>query len=132
MVRAFIYSLVALGIGAGLYSPWDDPGFVLISFGTWTVETTLVAMVLLLVVFALFYGIYRFLQFINPVGLFRGNSWLGAGFVKNAAMASENGLHKLLLGHWQDAYKLLVENADRVDNPMFNYLAASLAAWQRR
>ena len=133
MVRAFIYSLVALGIGAGLYILLgDDPGFVLISFGTWTVETTLVAMVLLLlVVFALFYGIYRFLLLINPVGLLRGNSWLGGRLRKNAAMASENGLHKLLLGHWQDAYKLLVENADRVDNPMFNYLAASLAAWQR-
>ena len=49
MIRAFIYSLLALGIGAWLYYVLgDDPGYVLVSFDTWSVETTLVAMVLFL------------------------------------------------------------------------------------
>lgn len=133
MVKAFIYSLVALAIGAWLYIILgDDPGYVLVSFGNWSVETTLVAMVLfLLAVFLLLYGAYRLLGFINPIGLFSGKSWWAGRRRKNAAAASEEGMQKLLLGHWQDAYKLLVENAERVDNPVFNYLAASLAAWQR-
>ena len=133
MVRVFIFSLIALAIGAWLYIfLGDDPGYVLVSFGNWSVETTLVAMVLFLfAVFLLLYGLYRLLALINPVGLFSSKSWLGGRRRKHAAAASEEGLHKLLLGHWQDAYKLLVENAERVDSPVFNYLAASLAAWQR-
>jgi len=134
MTKVFVYILIALAIGAGLYLLLgDDPGYVLISFGTWSVESTLVAMVLgFLLLAAVAYGIYRLLSLLNPVGLFRGNSLFGARRRRqNAAAASEDGLRLLLLGHWQDAYKLLVENASRVDVPAFNYLAASLAAWQR-
>lgn len=134
MIRIFIYSLIALGIGAWLYIVLgDNPGYVLISFGTWSVETTLVAMVLFLfAVFLVTYGFYWLLGFLNPLEIFRGNSWFGVSRRKrNAARASEEGLRLLLLGHWQEAYKLLVENADRVDSPVFNYLAACLAAWQR-
>lgn len=134
MIRPFIYCLVALGIGAWLYLVLgDDPGYVLVSFGNWSVESTLVAMVLfLLLVFVVLYGLYRLLGLLNPLGLFRGDAWFGAGRRrKQAAAASEDGLRLLLLGHWQEAYKRLVENADRGDSPVFNYLAASLAAWQR-
>lgn len=135
MTRAFIYSLIALGLGAWLYVMLgDDPGYVLISFGTWSVESTLVALVLfLLVLLVLVFGLYKLATLLNPFGLLQGDSWFGASRRrKAAAAASEEGMRLLLLGHWQDAYKLLVENAGRVDNPVFNYLAASLAAWQRK
>jgi len=135
MIRPFIYSLVALGVGAWLYTMLgDDPGYVLISFATWSVESTLVALVLfLLVLLVLVFGFYKLLALLNPLGLLKGDSWFGASRRrKAAAAASEDGLRLLLLGHWQDAYKLLVENAGRVDSPVFNYLAASLAAWQRK
>jgi len=134
MTRAFIYSLLALAAGAGLYILLgDDPGYVLISIGNWSIESTLVALVLfLLVVLVLIYGLYRLVGLLNPAGLFRGNAWFGASRKrKNAAAASEEGLRLLLLGHWQDAYKLLVENARHSENPVFNYLAAGFAAWQR-
>ena len=135
MIRPFLYSLIALGLGAWLYTMLgDDPGYVLISFGTWSVESTLVALVLfLLVLLVLVIGLYKLLSLLNPFGLLKGDSWFGVSRRrKAAAAASEEGLRLLLLGHWQDAYKLLVENAGRVDNPVFNYLAASLAAWQRK
>ncbi|MBT5483919.1 MAG: hypothetical protein HOH14_01375 [Gammaproteobacteria bacterium] len=134
MIRGFIYSLVALGLGAWLFTlAGDDPGYVLISFGTWSIESTFVALILfLLVLLVLIYGVYKLIGLLNPLGLLRGNSWLGASRRKSqATAASEEGLRLLLLGHWQDAYKLLVENAGKVENPVFNYLAASLAAWQR-
>jgi HemY protein len=135
MRRVYFYSLLALAIGAGLYLLLgDDPGYVLLSFGTWSVESTLVAMVLFFVLLAvLAYGIYRVVGLLNPVSLFKGDSVFGARRRRRqAAEASEEGLRLLLLGHWQDAYKLLVENADRTSSPAFNYLAASLAAWQRK
>ena len=134
MIKAFIYSLLALGIGAWLYYVLgDDPGYVLVSFDTWSVETTLVAMVLfLLLLLVVVFGLYRLAGLLNPLGLLRGDSFLGAfRRRKKAAKASEEGLRVLLLGQWQEAYKLLVENSERVENPVFNLLAASLAAWQR-
>jgi HemY protein len=134
MIRAFIYSLLALGVGAWLYSVLgNNPGYVLVSFGAWSLETTLVAMVLfLLLILVLIYGLYCLAGFLNPLGLLRGDSFFGSSRRrKKAAHASEEGLRLLLLGHWQEAYKLLVENADRVESPVFNLLAASLAAWQR-
>lgn len=134
MIRAFLYSLVALGIGAWLYMVLgDDPGYVLVSFGTWSLETTLVALVLsMLLLLVILWGLYRLVLLLNPAGLFRGDAWFGAGRRRqHAANASDDGMRLLLLGHWQEAYKRLVENADRTDNPAFNYLAASLAAWQR-
>ena len=134
MIRAFIYSLIALGIGAWLYTLLgEDPGYVLISFDSLSVESTVVALGLfLLVLLVLLFGLYKIVVLLNPLSLLRGDSWLGASRRKNrAASDSEEGMRQLLLGHWQEAYKLLVENANRVENPVFNYLAASLAAWQQ-
>jgi HemY protein len=134
MIRGFIYSLIALGLGAWLFTlAGDDPGYVLISFGSWSIESTFVALILfLLLLLVLIFGVYKLFGILNPQGLFRGNSWFGASRRRShATAASEEGLRLLLLGHWQDAYKLLVENAGKVENPVFNYLAASLAAWQR-
>lgn len=134
MIRIFVYSLIALAIGAWLYLVLgDDPGYVLVSFGTWSVETTLVALVLFFVLLAVVaWGITKLIGLLNPLGLFRGDAWFGAGRRRKAAAAdSEEGLRLLLLGHWQEAYRLLVEHAARTDTPAFNFLAASLAAWQR-
>ena len=66
MIRPFLYSLIALGLGAWLYTMLgDDPGYVLISFGTWSVESTLVALVLfLLVLLVLVIGLYKLLSFL--------------------------------------------------------------------
>jgi len=134
MIRIYVYSLVALAIGAWLYLVLgDDPGYVLLSFGTWSVETTLVALVLFILLLAVVaWGIWKLISLLNPLGLFRGDAWFGAGRRRKAAAAeSEEGLRLMLLGHWQDAYKLLVEHAARTDTPAFNFLAASLCAWQR-
>ena len=100
MTRAFIYSLIALGLGAWLYIMLgDDPGYVLISFGNWSVESTLVALVLfLLVLLVLVFGLYKLATLLNPFGLLRGDSWFGASRRrKAAAAASEEGM-RLLLG----------------------------------
>lgn len=134
MIKIYVYSLIALAIGAWLYLVLgDDPGYVLVSFGTWSVETTLVALVLFLMFLAVVaWGIWKLISMLNPLGLFRGDAWFGADRRRKVAAAeSEEGLRLMLLGHWQDAYKLLVEHSARTDNPVFNYLAASLAAWQR-
>ncbi len=134
MIKIYVYSLIALAIGAWLSLVLgDDPGYVLVSFGTWSVETTLVALLLFFMFLAVVaWGIWKLISMLNPLSLFRDDAWFGAGRRRKVAAAeSEEGLRLMLLGHWQDAYKLLVEHSAHTDIPVFNYLAASLAAWQR-
>lgn len=133
MSRLFFYCMLALVAGTGLaIFLQDDPGYVLISFRGWTFESTLGSVVIgLLAIFIIFVGLLWLLKLLNPVKLFHRNTWrqvLGGG---NPEAASANGLQLLLLGRWQEAYKILVENAERVRNPLVNYLAASLAAFER-
>lgn len=133
MIRAFIYGLLALGVGTFLSIKLaEDPGYVLISYQGYSVEATLVTIILVvMLIFVLLFGALWLLKVINPLKLLKKDTWALIFSHGNANAASEKGLQLLLLGHWQKAYKLLVENAPKVKNPVMNYLAASLAAYQR-
>jgi HemY protein len=133
VIRFFVYSLLALAAGGILAAVLqNDPGYVLVSYHGWTMEATLASVVLaLLALLILGYAAVWLLQRLNPLKLLRRTTWLRLFGGIDPDAASAKGLQELLLGNWQEAYRLLVENAERVDNPMFNYLAASLAAFER-
>lgn len=132
MTRYFIYLLLALGVGTALaLYLQEDPGYLLLSFRGWQLETTLASLIVALFVsVVLVVALVWLLRLLNPLRLLRGSSWqwLRGGAPEQASL---EGMHCLLLGRWQDAYKLLVENAERVQNPVFNYLAAAIAAQER-
>ncbi len=133
MVKIFIYLLLALGIGAYLsILLMDDPGYVLITFWSYSLEASLATMIIsLFIIYVLLYGLFRFLHLANPLKLLQKSTWLKLFSPPRARQSSEKGLQLLLLGHWQDAYKKLVESADGSQVPAFNYLAAAYAAFQR-
>lgn len=73
MKKILILSLLAMGAGLILALQLaKDPGYVLIAYGGWTFETSVFAM-LMLVVFALIVLrlIYLLLAWINPLRFFR-------------------------------------------------------------
>lgn len=132
MRRFLAFAIVALGIGAAL--AWllnSDPGYVLVYVRGYSFETTLGALVLAGVVLVLLINLVLWLlRVLNPFnlrhsGLFR--SWFSS---RNPMGATEQAMQDLLLGHWQKAYRALVENAEQVPSPASNYLAASIAAFQ--
>ena len=133
MAKAFIILLLALGVGAYLSVILaTDPGYVLISFRGYSLEATLAATVIaLLAIYVLFFGILKLLKIINPLKLFSKKTWYNLFSIKNPRKQTELGWHNLLLGRWQEAYKLLVESANRSQTPSINYLAAAYAAFQR-
>lgn len=133
MVKAFIILLLALAVGAYLsVFLAEDPGFILITFRDYSVEATLVAgVILLIILYFLFWGIFKLFKVINPFKLFSKETWYNLFNTKNVRRQTELGWQKLLLGQWQDAYKLLVESANRAQVPSVNYLAAAYAAFQR-
>lgn len=133
MVKAFIILLLALGVGAYLYVLLaEDPGYVLVTFGEYSIEASLVAVVIALITFYIvIWGLFKLLKIINPFKLFSKDTWYTLFNKKNVRKQTELGWQKLLLGQWQEAYKLLVESANRVQTPSVNYLAAAYAAFQR-
>ncbi len=134
MVKSFIYLLLALAAGAYLsILLMEDPGYVLITFRGYSVEATLATIVLsLMIIFVVFLGVFKFISFINPFKLFQRETWHKIFFRKSPRLMTEKGLQKLLLGHWQESYKLLVESASRSQVPSVNFLAAAYAAFQRK
>jgi HemY protein len=130
--RFFLYALLALGAGTALaLFLQQDPGYLLLSFRGWQLETTLAALITaaLLLGTALI-ALLWLLRLGNPLRWWRSGGW---GWLRgrSAEQASADGLQSLLLGRWQEAYKLLVANAERVQNPVFNYALAAIAAQQQ-
>jgi HemY protein len=131
--RLFFLSLIALVAGAGiaLYLA-EDPGYVQVSIRGWTLEATLGTVVLsLLLGFVLLSGLIWLIRTFNPLKLFLRSTWRSLFSARKPAEESTKGLQLLLQGRWQEAYKLLVENAESVDTPIFNYLGGALAAYER-
>lgn len=130
MARLFLYIVLALLLGAGMYVVFkDDPGYVLVAFRGWTFEATLgVAFLVLLALIFFGFSCLWLLMLLNPLKLLRRDTWRGFLHSGSPEDASAQGMQELLLGRWQEAYRLLVENAEHVGNPQANYLAAALAA----
>jgi HemY protein len=131
--RLFFLSLLALVAGAAIaLFLADDPGYVQVSIRGWTLESTLGTVVLsLLLGFVLLSGLIWLIRTFNPLKLFLGSTWKSLFKSRKPAQESTRGLQLLLQGRWQEAYKLLVENAESVDTPIFNYLGGALAAYER-
>lgn len=133
MARIFLYTVIALLLGAsmGLLMK-DDPGYVLVAFRGWTFEATLGAMLLaLLAIFIFIFTCLWLLVLLNPLKLLRRSTWRNMFGSRTAEAASVRGVRQLLIGNWQEAYRLLVQHAPRVANPQLNYLLAALAASER-
>jgi HemY protein len=128
VIRFYLYALFALGVGAALALLLStDPGYLLIRFRGTTIEATLATLIVsVLLLLVLVIAVSWLLRLLNPMRLFSGGWFRGA-----PARGSSEALELLLLGRWQEAYKLFVETADRMDAPEFNYLLAALAAFQR-
>lgn len=132
MRRFLVFALVALGIGAAL--AWllnSDPGYVLVYVRGYSFETTLGALVLAAIVLVLLINLVLWLlRILNPFNLRHSSFFRNWFSSRDPAGASQRAVQDLLLGHWQKAYRALVENAEQVQIPSINYLAASLAAFQ--
>ncbi len=134
MIRLFIFSLlaivVALWVTLTLGFP-ADPGYLLIAFGNTTFETSLFALLVLLIIL---YTVIRILliifDWINPRHLWA----IGRDFnLKRKARARSQTLEGLLSfarGNWQAAHNQLRKGMKDKDATVINHLAAAYAACQ--
>ncbi len=120
-----------LAAGAALLVQ-EDPGYLLLGYGTLSVETSLaIALIALVIIFAALYLLIRSTAyFINTPSRFR--TW-GAQRKKNRSKKElTSGLIQSAEGHWEKAEKYLIKHADESDTPLLNYLTAARAAQFRQ
>ncbi|HTK99302.1 MAG TPA: heme biosynthesis HemY N-terminal domain-containing protein [Pseudomonadales bacterium] len=129
MRRALIYLVVALVVGGAVGTLMArDPGYVLVSYESMSLETSLWFAVLALIV-----G-YFLLRIVS--GLLMRLIRSGAGVAawqqnRRARVAQARTVRGLLLageGDWPGARKALATDAEGVDLPLVNYLGAARAA----
>lgn len=128
-MRFIIALVLALFAAAGI--AWmlrGDPGYALVSIGSWTVETSVAFMtVFLLAFFALFYLLVRLL-----VGLWRVPSQARAASQSNRRRRAHRlltrGIAQLLEGRWKTAEISLMKGAQVSSHPGLYYIGAAWAA----
>ena len=132
MIRLLIGVILALGVGGSLaYLMVEDPGYVLVSYGTTTLETSLwfaaiCLMVLVLAVYLVAFVVRRIAR-----GGFVLSDWLRWRRVSRSRNRSLQGLMLAAEGRWQEAEQAFLDSAEGVDTPLVNYLGAARAANER-
>ncbi len=137
-MRNFIYFLVSLFVAVGAafivhhwLSLYNDPGYVLIGFGNWSMETSLIVFAVgSIIIFFILYFFFRLLGWLirlpgklknksQSVKFNRSQEALIAGLVDSAE------------GNWEKAEKVLIKHASNSGAPLIHYLTAARAAQSR-
>lgn len=106
----------------------QDPGYLYLDIGHWTIETTLAfALVVLVLVFVLLHLLLRLIAHLlrGPRAWRRG---LQRRRTEKSRRALVRGLIEMAEGRWERAEKLLIRQAGNSDTSLLNYLAAARAA----
>ncbi len=131
MRRAFALVLLALLLGLGVVAlVQTDPGYVLLAYRNYTLETSLWVGILLLLLFTLLvYALVRLLR-----RLFSGQhsvlGWMGARKARQSARLTNRGLINYIEGNWQKSRRQLLRGARHHEAPLLNYLVAARASYQ--
>ena len=126
MRKIFAIVLVALLLGVGVVALIEtDPGYVLVSHGNYTLETSLwVGLLLLALLVLLVYGLLRLVY--SLVGGQRSLvSWLGTRKAHHASRLTTRGLISFIEGDWSKAQRQLLRGAKNNEAPLVNYLLAA-------
>lgn len=131
----FLGSLLLVVAAAFFVSNWlqgfDNPGYVLIGIGHWSLETSLVVLAVSLIIgFFVFYLFFRLLGWLfrlpgqlksrgKNIKFNRSQEALIAGLVDSAE------------GNWEKAEKVLIKHASHSGTPLIHYLTAARAAQSR-
>lgn len=131
MIRLIV--IVAVMVAGLMFGPEasGNKGYVLISLGNYTVESSVTSAVILAV---LFYGVLLLLEWVlgRVFGLRRKTQgWFGSRRRRKANLQTVNATLAMAEGHYSQAEKLLVKGAGNSETPLLNYLSAARVAQAR-
>ena len=129
MIRLWLIILIAVGVGAlAAFFMRVDTGYVLLHYRGWSVETSVMALFVVMVL-----GVPIVLYLLRSVfGVLRLPSAISEAVerrrIDKARRSFESGMLKLMEGNWRQAEIELVRRAADHHAPHLNYLAAARAA----
>ena len=132
MIKRALMVIVVLIISVilGIYVQ-KDPGYILVSYQNWTIETSLwIGVLFLILTFVLLYMIIRGLKVTGSLGQ-RWQRWRMNRRIKSAHSRTSRGLIEFTEGHWLEAEKYLMKALPNSETPLINYLAAARAAQEQ-
>ena len=134
MIRLFSLSLfiiaVVLWLTLVLGFP-SDPGYLLIAFGERTIETSLLAVLILILICCLLVKLVAMVfGWINPGRVLRVTKSLDERIKANNKKDTLSGLLYFARGNWRSSYSLLTKSITNEDEGIINYLAAAYAAYR--
>lgn len=128
VVLIALFLLVGLGFG---YLVSIDPGYVLFSWDSYTLETSFWFFNIMLGLFFLSaYLILRFVLFLIGSD-WRMSDWRTLRRAKRGKRQTTRGFLSLAQGQWHTAERQLIQAAALGDNPLINYLGAARAAYEK-
>ena len=129
MRKIFAIILVALLLGVGVVALIEtDPGYILLAYGNYTLETSLWVGLVLLALFTLLVYIVLRLVYRLIGGQRSLVSWLGTRKTRRGARLTTHGLINFVEGNWTRARRQLLRGAKNSDAPLINYLLAARAS----
>lgn len=128
-MKFLIIIALALIVGAGMiWAAEFEPGFVLLKYGNWSLETSLIVFIVAFLLLLLAgYLLLRTFVLAKRTPQ-RIADWQSSRRHKRAGQALTRGLITLEEGRWAEAERLLVRHAGNSDTPLLHYLAAARAA----
>jgi HemY protein len=131
----FLGSLAVALTAAFLVHYWlsanDDPGYVLLGFGGWSLETSMVVFAVSAVL--TFFVLYIFFRLLGWMMRLPGQMKAGRKTFKfnRSQDALIAGLVDSAAGNWESAEKILIKHASNSGAPLLHYLTAARAAQSR-
>ena len=134
MIRLFFLCLITIVLGLWLtlfFGFYEDPGYILIAFGSYTFETSLFALLIsLLVVYLVFRILKLTVTWIRLPRLLRVKEFYKRKLKDRVKSAATEGYIQLYLGNWTAGQKLLKKILRTRDASIVDYLAASYATFK--
>lgn len=129
MKRLYIAILIALSVAAAVVAGIQyDPGYILVAFGGYTLETSFwVGAALLILLLALVFAALQLLRRSIGAGAAVGKL-LSSRRHRRSQRQTSRGMIAYVEGNWSRAQKLLSAGAEDTDVPLINYLMAARAS----
>ncbi len=126
MRKMFALILVALLLGVGVVAMIEtDPGYLLLAYGDYTLESSLwVGLVLLALAVLVLYGLIALIRRLLG-GQKSLAGWWGSRRVRKSARLTRRGVVNFSEGNWARARRELLRGANSSELPLLNYLLAA-------
>jgi HemY protein len=129
--RLFLVALLALVAGVGIVALIEtEPGYLLIAYGGYTVESSFwVGIVLIAALVLALYATVRFLHrlFSSPASML---SWASERRLRQSSRLTSRGLVNFIEGNWSSARRQLLRGARHSEAPLLNYLIAARSSYR--